>query len=53
MCHTFDDMSEVPLGEASEEVAAAKVDAEAEVEAKQDAEAEAEAGLDPEAEGEL
>jgi hypothetical protein len=38
----FGDMSEIPLGEASEEVAA-----------KLDAEAEAEAKLEPEAEAEL
>ena len=37
----------------SEEVAAAKLDVEAEAEAKLDAEAETAAGLAPEAEGEL
>jgi hypothetical protein len=47
------DMSEIPLGEASEEVAAAKLDAEAEAEAKLDVEAQAETELDPEAEAEL
>lgn len=57
------DMSEVPLGDESGEVAAANVDgnaklddeaqAEAEVEAQLDAEAEAEAEVEPEAEGEL
>jgi len=47
------DMSEIPLGETSEEVAAAKLDAEAEAEARLDAEAEVEANLDPEAEAEL
>jgi hypothetical protein len=46
-------MSEVPLGETSGEVAAARLDAEAEAEAKLDAEAEAEAKLQPEAEAEL
>ena len=46
-------MSEIPLDEASGEVAAAKLDAEAEAEARVDAEAEAEAELEPEAEGEL
>jgi hypothetical protein len=56
-------MSETPLGDESEEVAAANVDdkaklddeaeAEAEVEAQLDAEAEAEAEVEPEAEGEL
>jgi hypothetical protein len=48
-----DVMSEIPLGEASGEVAAAEVDADAEAEAQVDTEAEAEARLDPEAEGEL
>jgi hypothetical protein len=57
------DMSEIPLGDESGEVAAANVDgkaklddeaeAEAEVEAQLDAEAEAEAEVEPEAEGEL
>jgi hypothetical protein len=57
------DMSEIPLGDESGEVAAANVDdktklddeaeAEAEAEAQLDAEAEAEAEVEPEAEGEL
>lgn len=47
------DMGEIPPDEASEEVAAARVDAEAEAEARHDAEAEAAAELEPEAEGEL
>jgi hypothetical protein len=46
-------MSENPPDEASGEVAAAKLDAEAEAEARLDAEAEAAATLQPEAEGEL
>jgi hypothetical protein len=53
-------MSEIPLGaapgelgEASGDVAAAKLDAEAEAEARLDVEAEVEANLDPEAEAEL
>jgi hypothetical protein len=51
-CAYIGDMSESPPDEASAEVAAAKVDAEAEAEARVDAEAEAAAGLAPEAEGE-
>ena len=46
-------MSEVPPDEASGELAAAKLDAEAEAEARRDAAAEAEAELEPEVEGEL
>ena len=49
---TFGDMSESPPDEASAEVAAGEVDAEAEAEARDDVEAEAAAELDPEAEGE-
>jgi hypothetical protein len=46
-------MSETPHADASAEVAAAKLDAEAEAEARLDAEAEAAARLAPEAEAEL
>jgi hypothetical protein len=46
-------MSEIPHGETSAEVAAAKVDAEAEAEARLDAEAEAASKLAPEADAEL
>jgi hypothetical protein len=46
-------MSEIPLDEASGEVAAARLDAEAEAESQVDAEAEVEAQVEPEAEGEL
>ena len=46
-------MSEIPLDEASGELAAARLDAEAEAEARRDAAADAEAELEPEAEGEL
>jgi len=46
------DMSGSPPDEASGEVAAAELDAEAEAEARVDAEAEAAAELEPEAEGE-
>jgi hypothetical protein len=46
-------MSENPLDEPSGDVAAARLDAEAEAEARLDAETEAEASLEPEAEGEL
>jgi len=44
------DMSEMPRDEASGEVAAAKIDADAEARVKLDAEAEAEARIDAEAE---
>jgi hypothetical protein len=46
-------MSEIPHGEASADVAAARLDAEAEAEARLDAQAEAAAKLAPEAEAEL
>jgi hypothetical protein len=46
------DMSEIPLDEASGEVAAARLDAEAEAESQVDAEAEAESQVDAEAEAE-
>ena len=47
------DMAEIPHHEASEEVAAAELDGEAEAEARLDVEAQAAATLDPEAEDEL
>ena len=46
-------MSEIPSGEASGEVASARLDTEAAAEARIDTETEVEDKLDPEAEGEL